>query len=671
MPWAHLATATAAILLSIRIDGQTTHSASFGEIVSSGQWYILGGLLILGQTFLILELLRHRARRKKMQADLTVANDQLRLALEAGHSVGWDWDVKTGRDQWFGDLQSIFGIPADSYSGNVEEFHARIHSEDRKVVGHAVAEARRLAKPYTAEFRVIRPDGSVRWLTATGKFYYGPDNQAERMLGIAVDITERKHIHEALRASEEKFSKAFRQSPMALTLSRVRDSRYIEVNEAFERVTGWNRSEVIGRTPFEVGLWKNSTQRDDLVSRLLKGEVVRDFAFHARTRAGEERTALGSAELIEVEGETCVLSVAADITELKRVEATLRESEERFRLVANTAPVVIWMSDADSQCTYVNKSWLEYTGGSFEDQLGDGWVQSLHPEDRNRSWEIYRDAFNRREYFQMEYRLRRADGEYRWFFDSGVPRDNADGSFAGYIGSAIDVTERKLAEDTLSMVSRRLIEAQEDERARIARELHDDISQRLSLLVLNLERSRRSMPATLTQAVDTIGETIKLALEISSDTQALSHRLHSSKLELLGLSAASASYCRELADQRGVMIDFLSETLPSNLAPEVALCLFRVLQEALQNAIKHSGTTRFQVSFRTTPTDISLTVHDSGKGFDAAKINRGRGLGITSMKERMKLIHGQIRIDSQIHRGTTVRASVPLDALTKVADSAV
>jgi PAS domain S-box-containing protein len=639
-------------------------------MVSSGQWYILGGILILGQTFLIVELLRHRARRKKMQADLTVANDQLRLALEAGHSVGWDWDVRSGRDQWFGDLKSIFGITADTYSGRVEEFHDRIHPEDRKLVAHAVAEARRLARPYSAEFRVIRPDGGVRWLTATGKFYYGPDSQAERMLGIAVDITERKSIHEALRASEEKFAKAFRQSPMALTLTRVRDDRYIEVNEAFERVTGWNRNEVIGRTPFEVGLWKDAGQRDNLVNRLLKGEVVRDFAFHAKTRAGEERNVLGSAELIEVEGETCVLSVAADITELKRVEATLRESEERFRLVADTAPVVIWMADADSLATYVNKTWLEYTGGSFEDQLGHGWVRNLHPEDANRSWEIYRAAFERREYFQMEYRLRRADGEYRWFFDSGVPRYNADGSFAGYIGSAIDVTERRMAEETLSMVSRRLIEAQEEERSRIARELHDDISQRLSLLVLNLERSRRSMPATLTQAGDAISETIKLALEISSDTQALSHRLHSSKLELLGLTAASASYCRELSDQRGVTIDFHSETLPNNLAPEIALCLFRVLQEALQNAIKHSGTTRFQVSLRSAPAEIMLTVHDSGRGFDSTQITRGRGLGITSMKERMKLIHGQIRIESQIQRGTTVRASVPLDTLTKAADSA-
>jgi PAS domain S-box-containing protein len=489
------------------------------------------------------------------------------------------------------------------------------------------------------------------------------------MMGIAVDITERKDVHEALRASEEKFSKAFRHSPMALSITGLHDGRYFEVNEAFERVTGWNRNEIIGRTPRDLGVWDDLGQRDALVKRLLNEEVVRNFTFDVRTKSGEGRTGLGCADLIEIDGETRLLCVAADITELKHAEATLRESEERFRLVANTAPVMIWMTDTDNLCTYVNKPALEFTGRSFDEHMGIGWTRSVHPEDSDASRETYTYAFNRREGFRTEYRLRRADGEFRWVLDSGTPRFNTDGSFAGYIGSAIDVTERKMAEETLSMVSRRLLQAQEDERARIARELHDDISQRLSLLVLNLERARRGLPAPLTQTSDVIGETIQLALEVSSDTQALSHRLHSSKLELLGLAAASASYCRELSDQRGVTIDFHSETLPGNLAPEIALCLFRVLQEALQNAVKHSGTEKFKVTFKAAPAEIYLTVHDSGKGFDTAQVSKGRGLGITSMKERMKLIHGQLRIDSEPQRGTTIRASVALDAARKVAGS--
>ena len=160
-----------------------------------------------------------------------------------------------------------------------------------------------------------------------------------------------------------------------------------------------------------------------------------------------------------------VLSSVVDITERKRIEAALRESEERFRLVANTAPVMIWMSGVDKRCAYFNGTWLEFTGRSLDAEMGNGWVEGVHPDDLRQCLDIYTKAFDQRESFQIEYRLRRNDGEYRWVFDSGVPRFNADGSFAGYIGSAIDVTERKMAEKALSMVSRRLIEAHEEERA--------------------------------------------------------------------------------------------------------------------------------------------------------------------------------------------------------------
>src|SRR5262249_51534445 len=158
----------------------------------------------------------------------------------------------------------------------------------------------------------------------------------------------------------------------------------------------------------------------------------------------------------------------------------MRESEERFRLVANTAPAMIWMSGIDKLCSYFNQTWLEFTGRSLESELGNGWADGVHPEDLARCWNVYSESFDQRTPFQMEYRLRRHDGQYRWVFDSGVPRFNLDGSFAGYIGSCVDVTERKQAEAIVSGFSQRLIQAQEQERAAVARELHDDVNQRVA-----------------------------------------------------------------------------------------------------------------------------------------------------------------------------------------------
>jgi PAS domain S-box-containing protein len=131
---------------------------------------------------------------------------------------------------------------------------------------------------------------------------------------------------------------------------------------------------------------------------------------------------------------------------LKRSETVLRESEERFRLVADTAPVLIWMSGTDKLCSYFNKPWLEFTGRSLESELGNGWAEGVHPNDLQRCLDTYTQSFDRREKFRVEYRLRHHDGEYRWILDVGVPRFNEDGSFAGYIGICIDVNERKLVE---------------------------------------------------------------------------------------------------------------------------------------------------------------------------------------------------------------------------------
>jgi PAS domain S-box-containing protein len=616
--------------------------------------------LILAETILILELLWLRSRHRKLGQDLIVTNDRLRLTLEGGGSVGWDWDVKSGQDQWFGDLERMFGIPSDIYSGRVEDFHRRVHPEDRELVAKAVFAARQNRTPYTAEFRIVREDGAVRWINARGKFYYSPDGDAVRMLGIATDITEGKQMEAALSESEERFSKAFRHSPLCITISRAKDSSYVDVNETFEQVTGWRREEIVGRTPFDIGLWINPEERVVMARRLAAGEAVRNIEFRVRTRKGDIRIGLGSAELVEMNGEPYVLSVSADITDLKLAEATLRESEERFRLMANTAPVMIWMAGADRQCNYVNVPWLEFTGRFLDEEIGKGWTDNIHPEDLARSWDTMTQAFHGREKFKLEYRVRRYDGEYRWVVDSGVPRFNADGSFAGYVGSVVDITDRKLVEEAQSRISQRLIEAQENERRWIARELHDDINQRLALLAAQLDRLQERLPSSTDELVSKIGDANAQALELGRDIQALSHRLHSSGLEHLGLAMAASGFCRELSTYQNVEIDFRSQDVPAGLPREIALCLFRVLQEALHNAVKHSGVRRFQVFLSGNPDGIELTVNDSGVGFDPEAVASANGLGLTSMRERLKLVNGQLSISSQLHHGTTIRACIPL-----------
>jgi PAS domain S-box-containing protein len=351
----------------------------------------------------------------------------------------------------------------------------------------------------------------------------------------------RREIETELRASEEKFSKAFLHSPLVVTITRASDSRFIDVNESFEEQFGWTRDEVIGRTPEDCSLWVDVDQRAAFLKRVRIDGSVRNLEVRLRTKEGETRTALVSGELMDVGGEPCTVSVAADIT------------------------------------------------------------------------------------------------------------------------------ERKRAEEVLSSVSRRLIEAQEGERTRLARELHDDINQRLAMLALKLHMLQDSLPAPPEQIRNAITEAGKQTESLADDIHALSHRLHSSKLDYLGLASAAGGFCKELSDHLGVEIGFHSESIPKDLPSDISLCLFRVLQEALQNAIKHSGTKHFHVSLNGGSTGVELKVHDSGIGFDPANAERGNGLGLTSIRERLKLVNGKLFIDSEFLRGTTILACVPLNPQAKSA----
>ncbi|MBZ5503818.1 MAG: PAS domain S-box protein [Acidobacteriia bacterium] len=414
------------------------------------------------------------------------------------------------------------------------------------------------------------------------------------------------------------------------------------------------RREVVDR-------WKLSLE----IARHQSPRAVNTGEYRITCRDGSERIC----ELYAAFIADYLIVTFSDITERKQAEHTARESERRFRSVANTAPVMIWMSGPDKLCNYFNQPWLDFTGRPLETELGNGWAEGVHPEDLEMCLKTYTKAFDWREAFQMEYRLRRHDGEFRWILDQGVPRFNADGSFAGYIGSCVDITERKLAEEVLSTFSQRLIDAQEEERSRIARELHDDISQRLAMLALTLDGLKHDLPASAAELRRKVGKARKKVKDLGTTIRALSHGLHSFSLEHFGLVAAARGFCKELSERQGVEIECHFENIPTDLPKEISLCLFRVLQEALQNATKHSGSRHLRVSLMGGASEIKLIVHDSGIGFEPEEAikGHGHGLGLISMKERLKVVRGELLIDSRLQDGTTIHARVPLNPKMKSA----
>lgn len=344
----------------------------------------------------------------------------------------------------------------------------------------------------------------------------------------------------------------------------------------------------------------------------------------------------------------------------RKAEYVLRESEERFRVMADAAPSLVWMCDAQGSVVYLSERWIEFTGQEPRTGYGDALIEFVHPDDVRNVTDIYTHALSDHRPFSNECRMHRRDGVYRWMFNVASPRVNGDGSFAGFIGSAIDITDQKLAQQALEKVSGQLIEAQEQERSRIARELHDDICQRLALLSMEIEQANLTadgLPGDAKKHMEEIGE---LCAEIGQDVQSLSHQLHSSVLDCLGIAMAIRGFCDELSRQHDVSVEFIERDVRKHLPRDVSLCLFRIAQEALHNALKHSGVSQFTVELSESTGTVQLVVIDRGEGFDVEAMKRKGGLGLVSMQERAHLVHGTISIESKRGEGTKVVVVVPL-----------
>jgi PAS domain S-box-containing protein len=353
----------------------------------------------------------------------------------------------------------------------------------------------------------------------------------------------------------------------------------------------------------------------------------------------------------------------------RKADLRLRESEKRFRLVADTTPALIWMCDKEGTVTYLNDRRIDFTGRNLAMGFGDAWSAFIHPDDVQSVQAANKRALEQQKEYSKEYRLRRRDGVYRWMLDIAAPRVNGDGSFAGFVGSAVDITDQKIAQEALEKIGGKLIEAQEEERSRIARELHDDICQRLAILSMELEQANRASNRSAGSLK--IEEIRRHCAEIAGDVQALSHKLHSSKLEYLGLAAAIRSFCREFSQQNDVNVQFAEENVPGFLPRDISLSLFRVAQEALHNALKHSGVRRFSVSLRGLANEIQLEISDLGAGFDVEKAMVDRGLGLVSMQERAHLVHGSFTIESTVKSGTKILVRVPLSAQIETSTTVV
>ena len=422
-------------------------------------WFVpIAVATFLVQAFLIVRLLKTQTRRRQAEIEsrrlAALAKQEHKHLDEVVSNVpGIVWEARVDpvtherKTTFISDyVEKMLGYTKEEWVSTPNFALKIVHDEDRERVQREAGAVFIGGGPTLLKFRWIAKDERTVWVEAYIAPLADETGNVVGIRGVTLDVTQQHLAEAAKRQSDEQFAKVFRANPQPMSLTTVAGGRYIDVNESFLQMSGYTRDEVIGHTSLELNIWETPAHRAYFIQQLKHRGYLVNLETRFRTKDGSMRVLLSSAEELELSGEQCLIVSSSDITERVAAQQALRESEARFRNMADTAPVMIWISGVDKKVTYLNKQWVDFTGRRMEEQLGDAWVQHVHPEDSDRCFEIYSNSFDKREPFEMEYRLRRYDGEYRWIYDAGAPRFSPDGAFLGYIGTCLDITERKESE---------------------------------------------------------------------------------------------------------------------------------------------------------------------------------------------------------------------------------
>jgi PAS domain S-box-containing protein len=343
---------------------------------------------------------------------------------------------------------------------------------------------------------------------------------------------------------------------------------------------------------------------------------------------------------------------------------------DEYFTVFNEFPVMVWRLDMDGRAEYFNNAWLDFTGREMQNAAGNGWVECLHPEDRQRCLQSYQQAAKKHRAVELECRSYRYDGQYRWTLYSGRPYSRPDGAIAGYIGSCHDISEQKIASENLRLFTHRLVLIQEAERWRISRELHDEAGQSLTALMINLDMLQADLPKgveilhqRVEACVDLVHETIDLIRHLAQD-------LRPPALDTLGLNLTLEGYCQEFTRRTHIPITYRGfETQP--MEDEANITFYRFLQECLGNVAGHTQVSQASVTLSREGNGLSLMIQDNGQGeeiepnnsplLDLSAESQSDHLGLLEMRERFDLLSGKVEVQSGPERGIRFTGWLPID----------
>jgi PAS domain S-box-containing protein len=471
----------------------------------------------------------------------------------------------------------------------------------------------------------------------------------------------------ALSASEQRFGQMFRMSPDGIAVTSVAEGRFIEANDAFLRILGRPRDEVIGRTGTELGVWRDAHERMAMLAlpAMSPGGGVRQYQRSIHTPEGEMRDLLVRATPIELSGEQVLLSIVQDVTERRRAQLLLEESEQRLaRMIEGSPEAITIASVEDGTFMLVNPAGERLSGYTREEMIGHSSVALgfwPDPQERRR---LVEDLLRHETVHAREIRLRRKDGQVRDALCSAALIDFRGSKFILF--QAIDITERKNAEkglhehqELLRELSAHHESVREGERAHIAREIHDEMGQALTALKMDLSvlglESAKTAPKTAKEIQELKGrvdDIIQLVRDVAT-------ALRPSALDL-GILPGIEWLVDEFQKRSGIRCEVQVADGEIDLPEDRAIVLFRILQESLTNISRHAGARNVEIRLRSNTTHVRLDVEDDGRGFDVEAARKKKTFGLLGIRERVIMLRGTLNISSVPGEGTQVSVSIPL-----------
>lgn len=630
----------------------------------------------------IAELGREIRERRQVEAVLRYSEERLRLATEAGRIGIFDHDLRTHQTQFSPLYFAITRLPHDEQPTR-QSWLARVHPDDRQLVEETLQRAVETGQSYHYEYRILWPDGAIRWLEVSSVVTHDQHGQPHRITGAVQDVTERKQAEMALRESEEKFAKVFHAGPLVITITKLADGRFLEVNETFVRMSGYSREEALGRTPIELGLWVDPVQRAEGLAQLRAGRFKRNTEAHFRMKDGSERTCLISAELIEINGEPCVVTVINDITERKQAELALRTSEANYRALFEGASDGIFITDEQGYYVDVNASACRMSGYDRDELLGKHLRDLTPPAD----WPRLEDdrAVSAPGGTQIsEWALLRKDGTPLPIEVSA--KQLPDGRWQAFVR---DSTERKRIEAALRELNATLEQQVAERTAELARsnreldqfayvashDLRSPLRAIDHLASWISEDATHLLPEPSQEHLAKLRGRIKRMDTLLNDLLAYSRAgRHHHPIELVEAKVLVDNVIDLLAPPQGFVVT-VDEPLPALMTERVPL--ETVFRNLLSNAIKHHhhpDEGRVTISAQDQGHFVEFSVADNGLGIDAAFHERvfeifqtlhprdqveGSGVGLSLVRRLVESHGGRVWVESSRGRGATFRFTWP------------